>query len=93
MSPRFGVWDLGLGVQSDQSPNVLRVYTEALVVPLPIPDFSMPYNVITITCTALVMLIGSLLNVLRKRTGEMKRQGTGEGWGRRIQKWKLDLFI
>jgi phosphatidylinositol glycan class T len=26
-------------------------YTEVLLVPLTTPDFSMPYNVITITCT------------------------------------------
>ena len=72
---------MGLGVQNEQSPDALRIYTEALVVPLPIPDFSMPYNVITITCTALVMLIGSLLNVLRKRPGEKKQQQAGKGWG------------
>lgn len=48
-------------------------YTEVLLVPLTTPDFSMPYNVITITCTVFALYVGSLLNVLRKRAGEEER--------------------
>lgn len=29
---------------------------------LPMPDFSMPYNVITITCTILALFFGQLVN-------------------------------
>ncbi|XP_031495070.1 GPI transamidase component PIG-T homolog isoform X1 [Nymphaea colorata] len=50
-----------------------QLYTEVLLVPLATPDFSMPYNVITLTCTMLALYFGSLLNVLRRRVGEEKR--------------------
>ncbi|XP_071937446.1 uncharacterized protein [Coffea arabica] len=48
-------------------------YTEVLLVPLTTPDFSMPYNVITITCTVFALYFGSLLNALRRRVGEEGR--------------------
>ncbi|KAL2933748.1 GPI transamidase component PIG-T [Bienertia sinuspersici] len=48
-------------------------YTEVLLVPLTTPDFSMPYNVITITCTVFALYFGSLLNVLRRRADEEER--------------------
>ncbi|KAL0459917.1 UNVERIFIED_CONTAM: GPI transamidase component PIG-T [Sesamum latifolium] len=48
-------------------------YTEVLLVPLTTPDFSMPYNVITITCTVFALYFGSLLNALRRRIGEEER--------------------
>ncbi|XP_010547095.1 PREDICTED: GPI transamidase component PIG-T-like isoform X2 [Tarenaya hassleriana] len=51
----------------------VRSYTEVLLVPLTTPDFSMPYNVITITCTVFALYFGSLLNVLRRRVGEEER--------------------
>lgn len=41
--------------------------------PLTTPDFSMPYNVITFTCTVLALYFGSLLNVIRRRVGEEDR--------------------
>ncbi|KAG4383318.1 hypothetical protein GLYMA_13G059866v4 [Glycine max] len=34
-----------------QEKSLVLSYTELLLVPLMTPDFSMPYNVITITCT------------------------------------------
>ncbi|KAG5115064.1 hypothetical protein JHK82_038333 [Glycine max] len=37
------------------------------------PDFSMPYNVITITCTVFALYFGSLLNVLQRGVGEEER--------------------
>lgn len=48
-------------------------YTEVLLVPLTTPDFSMPYNVITITCTVFALYFGSLLNALRRRVDEEER--------------------
>ncbi|KAH7660974.1 GPI transamidase component PIG-T protein [Dioscorea alata] len=50
--------------------TALQSYTEVLLVPLTTPDFSMPYNVITFTCTVLALYFGSLLNALRRRIGE-----------------------
>ncbi|KAL6567089.1 hypothetical protein OROMI_015493 [Orobanche minor] len=54
-------------------------YTEVLLVPLTTPDFSMPYNVITITCTVFALYFGSLLNALRRRVGEEERLLRGKG--------------
>lgn len=56
-----------------QEKSPVLSYTEILLVPLTTPDFSMPYNVITITCTVFALYFGSLLNVLRKRVGEEER--------------------
>ncbi|XP_057964917.1 uncharacterized protein LOC131155660 [Malania oleifera] len=56
-----------------QEGNPVVSYTEVLLVPLTTPDFSMPYNVITITCTVFALYFGSLLNVLRRRVGEEER--------------------
>ncbi|KAI9478748.1 MAG: GPI transamidase component PIG-T [Benjaminiella poitrasii] len=41
-----------------------RIYTDTLLVDLPTPDFSMPYNVITLTCTVIALFFGSLFNLL-----------------------------
>ncbi|CAM8995448.1 unnamed protein product [Rhodiola kirilowii] len=57
-------------------------YTEVLLVPLTTPDFSMPYNVITITCTVFALYFGSLLNALRRRVGEEERLLKSKGVGR-----------
>eukprot|EP00249_Psilotum_nudum_P019528 c27298_g1_i1 orf=722-2542(+) len=53
--------------------RLVQLYTEVLLVPLATPDFSMPYNVITLTCTVLALYFGSLLNVLRRRVGEEEK--------------------
>jgi hypothetical protein len=44
----------------------MRVYTEPLLVNLPTPDFSMPYNVICLTCTVMAVGYGSLYNLLTR---------------------------
>lgn len=56
-----------------QAKSPIVSYTEVLLVPLTTPDFSMPYNVITITCTVFALYFGSLLNVLRRRIGQEER--------------------
>ncbi|XP_021273638.1 GPI transamidase component PIG-T isoform X1 [Herrania umbratica] len=56
-----------------QEKSPVMSYTEVLLVPLTTPDFSMPYNVITITCTVFALYFGSLLNVLRRRVAEEER--------------------
>ncbi|XP_032813930.2 GPI-anchor transamidase component PIGT [Petromyzon marinus] len=47
--------------------GVSRVYTPPLLISLPTPDFSMPYNVICLTCTVLAVGFGSLHNLLTRR--------------------------
>lgn len=48
------------------------IYTEPLLVALPTPDFSMPYNVITLTSTALAFFIGTMLNTLLRKPPRYK---------------------
>lgn len=60
-------------VSKMQEKRKILSYTEVLLVPLTTPDFSMPYNVITITCTVFALYFGSLLNALRRRAGEEER--------------------
>ncbi|KAJ3093088.1 hypothetical protein HK102_009520 [Quaeritorhiza haematococci] len=46
--------------------NCRKYYTETLLISLPTPDFSMPYNVITLTCTLLALLFGSMFNLMTR---------------------------
>lgn len=62
-----------------QAKSAILSYTEVLLVPLTTPDFSMPYNVITITCTVFALYFGSLLNALRRRAGEEERLSKNKG--------------
>jgi len=45
----------------------VSIRTTTLLLPLPTPDFSMPYNVIILTSTVLAMGFGSVLNLLVRR--------------------------
>jgi len=68
-----------------QEKSPVLSYTEVLLVPLTTPDFSMPYNVITITCTVFALYFGSLLNVLRRRVGEEERLLKNKGNSRLLK--------
>ena len=67
----------GMSRRIPESP--VQIYPDNLLVPLATPDFSMPYNVITFTMTALALYFGSLLNALRLRSihgdGPLRRPG------------------
>lgn len=45
---------------------VLSMHTEALIVGLPTPDFSMPYNVICLACTVVALAFGPIHSVATK---------------------------
>jgi phosphatidylinositol glycan class T len=49
----------------DDVPVYLR--TTSMLLPLPTPDFSMPYNVIILTSTVMAMAFGSMFNLLIRR--------------------------
>jgi GPI-anchor transamidase subunit T len=55
--------------QSDASSVSGDVYirTTSLLLPLPTPDFSMPYNVIILTSTVVALAFGSIFNLLVRR--------------------------
>ncbi|KAM5563060.1 hypothetical protein ABKV19_017981 [Rosa sericea] len=72
--------------------SAVLAYTEVLLVPLTTPDFSMPYNVITITCTVCALYFGSLLNVLRRRVGEEERLKNKEKEPGRLRQLLFRLY-
>lgn len=43
--------------------RLLRIFTEPILVSLPTPDFSMPYNVICLACTVVVLAFGPLHSI------------------------------
>lgn len=47
--------------------NYIRIYTEPMVIISPAPDFSMPYNVITYSCTIIALFFGSMYNAYTRR--------------------------
>lgn len=47
--------------------SVIRITTPTLLLTMPLPDFTMPYNVITLTCTAVALFFGSMFNLLYRR--------------------------
>ncbi|GJJ08822.1 hypothetical protein Clacol_003041 [Clathrus columnatus] len=64
-------WDLPsallIPLPSNVSNQVLpRMYTKTLLIDLATPDFSMPYNVITMTGALMAMLFGNIFNLLTR---------------------------
>jgi GPI-anchor transamidase subunit T len=58
-------WDLPPAViQPLDHHGPQRIYTSTLLGDLPTPDFSMPYNVIIMTCTLVALFFGSIFNIL-----------------------------
>jgi phosphatidylinositol glycan class T len=45
----------------------IRMYSETLLMNLPTPDFSMPYNVICLTCTVVAIGFGSMHNFTTRK--------------------------
>ncbi|KAJ3106113.1 hypothetical protein HK100_003776 [Physocladia obscura] len=54
-----------------------RLYSEVLLIALPTPDFSMPYNVITMTCTIVALYFGQVFNLVVKRLEPMPEDKIG----------------
>ncbi|KAL9938179.1 hypothetical protein V8E36_002802 [Tilletia maclaganii] len=48
-----------------------RVYTEAALIELAVPDFSMIYNLILFTSTEIALFFGSMFNLLVRRFGDV----------------------
>lgn len=52
---------------TEESNTFVRVHTETLLLNLPTPDFSMPYNVICLACTVVAIAFGSFHNLCTRR--------------------------
>jgi phosphatidylinositol glycan class T len=62
-----GIMTLLSGENQDSEFESVRLYTESLLVSLPTPDFSMPYNVITLTSTVIALFFGNMFNLLIRK--------------------------
>ncbi|KAL3762715.1 hypothetical protein ACHAWU_001660 [Discostella pseudostelligera] len=72
--------------EAPSSPSI-TLYSSSLVILPPVPDMSMPFNVISLSCTLWAFVLGSLLNTLvRRGTESVKRELTGEKEKRPIDK-------
>lgn len=56
-----------ISILNDESETVYQLRTTSLLLSLPTPDFSMPYNVIILTCTVMSLAFGSVFNLLTKK--------------------------
>jgi phosphatidylinositol glycan class T len=61
-----------------ENSTICRYYTESLLIMLPTPDFSMPYNVICLSCTVIALFMGSMFNTLLNPK-DVKEDETKEG--------------
>jgi phosphatidylinositol glycan class T len=60
-------FDVAAAVIRTLEPQVMNLRTTSLLLYLPTPDFSMPYNVIIFTSTAIALAFGGLYNILVRR--------------------------
>ncbi|ESO08512.1 hypothetical protein HELRODRAFT_169373 [Helobdella robusta] len=56
----------GLKNSNKNDAYTFTLHTEALLITLPTPDFSMPYNVICLVCTVIAIAFGSVHNLTTK---------------------------
>ena len=55
---------------------VVVLFTESLLLSLPTPDFSMPYNVICLACTVAALAFGPLHNITTRDGQREKERST-----------------
>lgn len=73
----------------------IRLHTSILLITLPTPDFSMPYNVICLTCTVVAIAFGSFHNLSSRRFEAVDQKDSKGPVGKFIeilQKLKVKLF-
>ncbi|KAL3470759.1 GPI transamidase component PIG-T [Aspergillus californicus] len=63
----FNVAPAVIKVETPRSGQPIYLRTTSLLLPLPTPDFSMPYNVIILTSTVIALAFGSIFNLLVRR--------------------------
>eukprot|EP00956_Cyclotella_meneghiniana_P020279 scaffold35501_cov23-Cyclotella_meneghiniana.AAC.1 len=82
---------INIGLSSQQQPTV-TLYSPSLLIMPPVPDMSMPFNVISLSCTLWAFVLGSMINILvRRGTESVKRELTGEKEKRPIDRLKEKL--
>lgn len=85
--------------------NQVRLYSPSVLVVPPVPDMSMPYNVISLTCTLYSLVFGTLMTTLLKKGSQKikekyeENKNNGEDnnsnptWKDKIKKRKKEIFI
>ncbi|KAG5422090.1 GPI16 [Candida metapsilosis] len=64
----FDIEPAVIRINDGQNRGGYEFRTTSLLLTLPTPDFSMPYNVIILTCTVLSLAFGTMFNLLTKKT-------------------------
>jgi len=54
----------------------VRIFSESILVPMPFPDNSMPFNAITYVCTLIALTAGAIINLITMRPVEPKAETT-----------------
>lgn len=67
MTNKFGIFYYFSINASRSAGYPVQIRTEIILVSLPTPDFSMPYNVICLACTVVALAFGPLHNITTKR--------------------------
>ncbi|MCJ1354176.1 MAG: Subunit of the glycosylphosphatidylinositol transamidase complex-like protein [Icmadophila ericetorum] len=73
----FDVAPAVIRLLSNNSSKSVYLRTTSLLLPLPTPDFSMPYNVIILTSTVIALAFGSIYNLLVRRFVGADEAGVG----------------
>lgn len=60
-------FDVAAAVITTLKPKAMNIRTTGLLLYLPTPDFSMPYNVIILTSTVVALTFGGLYNIIVRR--------------------------
>lgn len=68
--------------------SFIRIHTETILVSLPTPDFSMPYNVICLACTVVALAFGPIHNITTKKLVLKKIEGSESPLARLMKKVK-----
>ncbi|XP_053653488.1 GPI transamidase component PIG-T isoform X2 [Cherax quadricarinatus] len=69
-------------------PSFVRLHTETLLVSLPTPDFSMPYNVICLACTVVALAFGPIHNITTKKLVLKKIENKESSFSRIVHRVK-----
>ena len=74
-------------MSNGQSPVLIQLYTESLLVTLPTPDFSMPYNVLCLTCTVIALAFGQYHQITTKNLTIIEAEEISPGLIEKMKKF------
>ncbi|XP_037505589.1 GPI transamidase component PIG-T-like [Rhipicephalus sanguineus] len=81
-----------LNEKGSSGKQFVRIYTETLLVSLPTPDFSMPYNVICLACTVVALAFGPIHNIATNALTTVEAKKGSEGLLRQLASKAKRLF-